>query len=188
MAQQPDAMEFRYDILKGELDEMDRPHALAAFRNGGGGPLYACGDIAAFAGPVSTPSTSPAPPQGLRPPEVRACRHTRGVDASGVTSVNGSVGIVGGTYGSASSVTVYDRFVMVRKGARVGDRISVAFEQIGSSAPASSVSYGVTAAPRSDPWGDSAFELGVKPIGFANSCWRLLVDGADSGIVLLIGP
>jgi len=40
-----DAMEFRTVITAGDLDDLSRPHALAAFRNGGGGPLYACGDL-----------------------------------------------------------------------------------------------------------------------------------------------
>jgi hypothetical protein len=43
--QRPDASEFHYVIPHGDLDTMSRPHALAAFRNGGGGPLYACGDL-----------------------------------------------------------------------------------------------------------------------------------------------
>lgn len=42
---QPDAMSFQTTIPKSSLDDMSRPHALAAFRNGGGGPLYACGDL-----------------------------------------------------------------------------------------------------------------------------------------------
>jgi hypothetical protein len=40
-----DALEFRTTIAAGDLDDLSRPHALAAFRNGGGGPLYACGDL-----------------------------------------------------------------------------------------------------------------------------------------------
>jgi hypothetical protein len=40
-----DADEFEYTISRSFLGELDRPHAIAAFRNGGGGPLYACGDL-----------------------------------------------------------------------------------------------------------------------------------------------
>jgi hypothetical protein len=41
----PDAQQFRHVIAKGDLDDMSRPHAIAAFRNAGGGPFYACGDL-----------------------------------------------------------------------------------------------------------------------------------------------
>ncbi len=40
-----DAMDFRTVIAASYLGDLSRPHALAAFRNGGGGPQYACGDI-----------------------------------------------------------------------------------------------------------------------------------------------
>ncbi len=43
--QQADALTFRYVIARADLDVMSRPHSVAAFRNGGGGPLYACGDL-----------------------------------------------------------------------------------------------------------------------------------------------
>nr|HEV8670828.1 hypothetical protein [Candidatus Limnocylindria bacterium] len=39
-----DAMDFRAVISRSDLDDLARPHALLAFRNGGG-PLYACGDL-----------------------------------------------------------------------------------------------------------------------------------------------
>jgi hypothetical protein len=42
--QQPDAISFRFTISRADLDVMSRPHAVAAFQNGGGGPLYSCGD------------------------------------------------------------------------------------------------------------------------------------------------
>jgi len=38
-------MDFQTVIGKGELGDLSRPHALAAFRNGGSGPLYTCGDL-----------------------------------------------------------------------------------------------------------------------------------------------
>ncbi len=48
--QRPDAMDFRYVISSADLAAqiMSRPHAVAAFRNGGGGPLYTCGDLPAL--------------------------------------------------------------------------------------------------------------------------------------------
>lgn len=114
------------------------------------------------------------------------CPRTRSTDASGVLTLDGQVGILDRTY--ASSTAVNEAFVMVRRGAAVGDRVSVEFRQIGTSAPASWVAYGVGAEPYRSPWGDAAFRLGVKPIGFANSCWRLMVNASDTGIVLRIGP
>ncbi len=114
------------------------------------------------------------------------CPRTRTTDATGVITSNGTIGIVGDT--QMSSTAFNDFFLMVRRGANTGDRASIQFTQIGSSAPATSVSYGVGAEPSRTPWGDVAFKLGVKPIGFENSCWRLLVDGTDSGIVLFVAP
>jgi hypothetical protein len=346
--QQPDAQDFRHVVSKGELDPMTRPHALAAFRNGGGGPLYACGDIASFGPPAAASSaatpakaspalppdwqvltehdltiplpqgwtkTLDAPASGDRPdpandprllyfggstsdaaarfvaiwiwpsrsldqlvreryvqgnlslisegtapswrpmrevigvaswsagaaggryrarhlfvkvdpervvdvvvfgprvasteteptPDMRSiqeiiagrivapsqqagCPRTQSTDAlTGVVTSNGVIGIVGETF--ASSGAFNDSFVMVKRAAAVGERVAVVFEQIPPiTAPATSVSYGVPASPRTTPWGDVAFELGVKPIAFPSSCWRLLVDGADSGIVLFVGP
>jgi hypothetical protein len=48
--QQPDAQDFRYVIPRADLEvyrpySPSTPYAVAAFRNGGGGPLYACGDL-----------------------------------------------------------------------------------------------------------------------------------------------
>jgi hypothetical protein len=43
--QTPSSLDFRYVVSRGDLDAMSRPHAVAAFQNGGGGPLYACGDL-----------------------------------------------------------------------------------------------------------------------------------------------
>ncbi len=44
-ADRTDASEFTYVIPRALTDDLVRPHALAAFRNGGGGPLYVCGDL-----------------------------------------------------------------------------------------------------------------------------------------------
>jgi hypothetical protein len=40
-----DLNEFTYVVAKSAIGDLRLPHALAAFRNGGGGPLYACGDL-----------------------------------------------------------------------------------------------------------------------------------------------
>ncbi len=42
-----DTNDFRYTIKKADAGDPTRPRALAAFRNGGGGPLYACADLRA---------------------------------------------------------------------------------------------------------------------------------------------
>ena len=43
----PDSNDFRYTIKKADAGDPTRPRALVAFRNGGGGPLYACADLRA---------------------------------------------------------------------------------------------------------------------------------------------
>jgi hypothetical protein len=40
-----DLNEFTYVVGKTYLGDLRLPHAIAAFRNGGGGPLYTCGDL-----------------------------------------------------------------------------------------------------------------------------------------------
>lgn len=44
-ADRTDTTEFTRVIPKGFANDLVGPHALAAFRNGGGGPLYVCGDL-----------------------------------------------------------------------------------------------------------------------------------------------
>jgi hypothetical protein len=119
----------------------------------------------------------------VAPSQQAGCSRTQGTDAAGVITSNGVIGLVGETYASSSA----DSWLLVRRGAALGDRVSLDFRQLGSSAPASLVTYGVPATLRQTPWGEVAFPFGAKPIGFANSCWRLFVDGADSGIVLFVG-
>lgn len=121
-----------------------------------------------------------------------SCPRTRTTDGSAFTA-DRAVGILDRT--DASATEVNDAFLMVRRDGVVGDRANVEFVQIGTSGPARSVTYGVGAERHLScplcvraPWGDAVFKLGVKPIAFADSCWRLFVDGADSGIVLQIGP
>jgi hypothetical protein len=41
---------FQYTIRKGDLGDPAHKHALVAFRNGGSGPLYACGNLPRFPG------------------------------------------------------------------------------------------------------------------------------------------
>ena len=121
------------------------------------------------------------------------CPRTRSVDEFGVLTSDGLTGVLDRTYMSAAAIN--DAFVMVRRGSAVGQRVALEFRQVGTNAPATSVSYGVMAESRPTPagirptpWDGAAFKLFVKPIGFANSCWRVIVDGADTGIVLQVGP
>ena len=121
------------------------------------------------------------------------CKWTRSTDQWGVITVDGKTGILDTTYGSSAAVN--DSWVMLRRGAKVGDRIGVQFDQIGMSAPAKWVNYEVVAEPRPTPagpaptpWDGAAFNLHFKPIGFPNSCWRLTVGADDTGIVLFVGP
>jgi len=124
-----------------------------------------------------------------------ACPRTRSTDSFGVITSDGATGVIDRTYGSASAVSGSDAFTLVRRGSVVGQKVAVEFRQIGTSAPAAWVAYTVTAEARptpagvlATPWDGAAFKLFVKPIGFADSCWRLIVDGADTGIVLQVGP
>jgi hypothetical protein len=115
------------------------------------------------------------------------CQPTTTRDATGVITANGKVGIVGDTFTRSGDGS----FLVVRRGAVAGDLASLQFTQIGTTAPATWVAYSSTATPqeRGTPWGDAVgFPAGWKPIAFAASCWRLIVDGADTGIVLAVGP
>ena len=98
---------------------------------------------------------------------------------------DGRTGIVGETF--AFGDLLKDGTSVVRRGAVAGDRISVRFDQIGNTAPATWVAYDVDATPVATPWGGVVFEIGWKPIAFEDSCWRLIVDGTDTGIVLAVG-
>lgn len=115
------------------------------------------------------------------------CPATTTRDASGVITVDGKIGIVGET----STPSGDGSFLVLRRGAIAGETASLQFTQIGTSAPATWVQYGSAADPQPSPtpWGDPvAFAAGWKPIAFESSCWRLIVDGADSGLVLKVGP
>ncbi len=76
---------------------------------------------------------------------------------------------------------------IVRRGTVPGDQISLRFDRIDKTAPATKVFYGATATALANPWGDAAFQFGWKPIAFEDSCRRLIVDEVDTGIVLAIG-
>ena len=141
---------------------------------------------ALFVACASPTTASPATPA---PTQTRAagptCAPTRNHDAAGVITLDGRLGIVGDT--STFGGDMNGGFWLVRGGAVVGDRVTLDFEQIGPTAPATSVHYGVTASSRKTPWGDAAFSVGWKPISFADSCWSLGVDGVTTGIVLAVG-
>lgn len=123
------------------------------------------------------------PPMARDQPLRADCRPTTTRDSSGVITVDGNIGIVGETFTHAGEGS----FLIVRRGAVLGETASLQFTQIGATAPATWVQYGSTADPQPSrtPWGDQvAFAAGWKPIAFAGSCWRLMVDGTDSGLVL----
>ena len=100
-------------------------------------------------------------------------------------TLDGRLGIVGDT--STFGGDPNGGFLLVRSGAVVGDRIALHFDQVGSTAPATWVEYSVTASSRKTAWGDAAFSVGWKPISFSDSCWSLVVDGVNTGIVLAVG-
>lgn len=118
---------------------------------------------------------------------IPSCQPTTTRDPSGMITVDGNVGIIGETFTRSGD----GAFLVARRGAVTGDSVSLQFTQVGTSAPATWVQYSSSATeqPTKTPWGDrAAFPAGWKPIAFGNSCWRLIVDGRDSGIVLGVGP
>jgi hypothetical protein len=126
------------------------------------------------------------PPVASVQPLRSDCRPTTTRDASGVITVDGNIGIVGETFTYSGDGS----FLVLRRGAIVGEIASLQFTQVGTSAPATWVQYSSSADPQASrtAWGDQvAFAAGWKPIAFAGSCWRLIVDGTDTGIVLEVG-
>ena len=81
-----------------------------------------------------------------------------------------------------------DYLVIVRRGAHNDDKMALRFDNVGNTASATFVTYAVGAKARPNPWGDSIFEASWKPIGLAGSCWRVIADGVDSGLVLEVRP
>lgn len=116
------------------------------------------------------------------------CVPTTTRDASGVITAGGTVGLIGTTVTSEATMAADEPILLVRRGARPDDQVVLRFDNIGNSAPATWVSYGATARLHQNAWSAFAFEFGWKPIGFAGSCWRLVVDNVDSGLVLHVRP
>jgi hypothetical protein len=143
--------------------------------------LTACSADGSTAAPTSPPSVTPGPSATPVP----GCEPTRARDDLGVTTTNGRIGIAGETF--AVGDLLNGGIHVLRRGSIVGDEMSVRFDQIGSTAPATWVAYSVTATSLATPWGEAAFMIGWKPIAFEDSCWRLVVDDADTGIVLAVG-
>ena len=136
----------------------------------------------------STPASTLAvvtPTPTLTGALVLACEPTRSRDAAGVITVDGRHGVVGETFTFGEDMN--GTFWLVRKGAIVGDSVALRFDKIGASAPATWVAYGVSASDQQTPWGTAAFRVGWKPISSKGSCWRLAVDGVETGIVLALG-
>ena len=150
--------------------------------------LAACStDTSAAAGPTSTisPAALHSPTPGPAATPVMGCEPTRARDSSGVITKDGRIGIVGETFAVGDLLSGGPH--VVRRGTIPGDQISLRFDRIDIAAPATKVFYGSTATALTTPWGDAAFQFGWKPIAFEDSCWRLIVDEVDTGIVLAVG-
>ncbi|TMF64065.1 MAG: hypothetical protein E6I14_04110 [Chloroflexi bacterium] len=102
-------------------------------------------------------------------------------------TANGAIGVLGEA-STPSDTAANDYLVIVRRGAQEHEQIALQFDDIGHTSPATWVSYRVVATTRTNPWGDLVFEAGWKPIGFAGSCWRVIADGQDTGLVLFVRP
>jgi hypothetical protein len=131
----------------------------------------------------ATASSAPASPS----PSATACEPTSRKDSTGVLTANGVFGVLGDT-ATSTAIAMNEPLVIVRRGAKEQDQLALRFDDIGHSSPASWVSYGVGARARPNPWGEFAFEAGWKPIGFAGSCWRVIANGEDTGLVLFVRP
>src|SRR5438034_96516 len=158
-------------------------HASVVIVKPGGTGSPACVDpaVSRTTPPVATPAIAATSTRAV----VLSCEPTRKTDAAGVVTADGGFGIVGeaSTYGGDTE----GAFWLVRKGAALGDSIALHFEQTAGRAPATWVEYNATGSPRTTPWGDVAFKVGWKPISFSDSCWRLVVDGTDTGLVVAVG-
>jgi hypothetical protein len=128
------------------------------------------------------------------------CEPTTRRDASGVITTNDAVGIIGDTF-TPSRGAEQVGFLIVRRGAVAGDNMGLRFTQVGTTTRYSPltgevmeapwIAYSVPAATQKTPtpWGDPvAFPAWWKPIAGPGSCWRLIVDGSDTGLVLAVGP
>jgi len=174
-----------HDVMIEELDDPDEPHAERP------SPLRAKSlrlRLSAVAAGIliGLVAVAALPPVARDQPVRVDCHPTITRDASGVITADGMVGIVGETFTYSGNGS----FLVLRRGAVLGEIASLQFTQMGTSAPATWVQYSSSADPQASrtPWGDQvAFAAGWKPIAFAGSCWRLIVDGVDTGLVLEVG-
>jgi hypothetical protein len=146
--------------------------------------LVACVDPAvsrATPAPASTPAITPTSSREV----ALTCEPTRTKDAVGVITSDGRFGIVGDAFTFGEDMN--GAFWLVRRGAVLGDSVALHFVQTAGKAPATWVEYNAAASPRTTPWGDVAFEVGWKPISFSDSCWRVVVDGMETGLVVAVG-
>jgi hypothetical protein len=143
--------------------------------------LVGCGSTGASSG-SSTPEASP-----LSGSQAQPCAPTSYRDASGVFTADGTFGVLGDT-STLSATAMNEPLVLVRKGAKENEQIALRFDDIGHSSPATRVAYSVGAKARANPWSAFVFDAGWKPIGFAGSCWRVVADGVDTGLVLEVRP
>jgi len=84
-------------------------------------------------------------------------------DASGVVTANGTVGIVGNASISADAA-MNDYLVIVRRGGRGDDKMALRFDNVGTTAPATFVTYGVGARAQPNPWGAFFFRPAGSPL------------------------
>ena len=140
--------------------------------------VTACGSSVGATGSIApTSQTSSA----------TACEPTSYRDPTGVVTANGVFGVLGDT-STFSAIAMNEPLVILHQGAKEQDTLALHFNSVGNSSPATSVSYSVVARARVNPWGAVAFEAGWKPIGFAGSCWRVIANGEDTGLVLFVRP
>ena len=145
--------------------------------------LVACVDPAiSRATPApATPAITPTPTREI----ALSCEPSRAKDALGVITTDGRFGIVGDAFTFGEDMN--GAFWLVRKGAMVQDSVALHFVQTSGKAPTTWVEYNAAASTRTTPWGDVAFKVGWKPISFSDSCWRVVVDGIETGLVVAVG-
>jgi len=130
---------------------------------------------------AATPAITPTPTREI----ALSCEPSRAKDALGVITTDGRFGIVGDPFTFGEDMN--GAFWLVRKGAMVQDSVALHFVQTSGKAPMTWVEYNAAASPRTTPWGDVAFKVGWKPISFSDSCWRVVVDGIETGLVVAVG-
>ena len=130
---------------------------------------------------AATPAITPTPTREI----ALSCEPSRTKDALGVITTDGRIGIVGDAFTFGEDMN--GAFWLVRKGAMVQDSVALHFVQTSGKAPMTWVEYNAAASPHTTPWGDVAFKVGWKPISFSDSCWRVVVDGMETGLVVAVG-